>query len=110
MGQLLALACGGKTGKLKYGHRGANQPVKSLLDGRVYITSQNHGYAVQPQSIVLKGLEATHLNLNDGSVEGMAHLSKPVFSVQFHPESNPGPNDTGYLFDQFIDLMKGGRL
>ena len=108
--QLIALACGGSTYKMQYGHRGCNHGVFDKNIGRSYITSQNHGYAVQPQSIVLKGLEATHLNLNDGSVEGMAHLSKPVFSVQFHPESNPGPNDTGYLFDQFIDLMKGGRL
>lgn len=108
--QLIALACGGSTYKMQYGHRGCNHGVFDKNIGRSYITSQNHGYAVQPQSIVLKGLEATHLNLNDGSVEGMAHLSKPIFSVQFHPESNPGPNDTGYLFDQFIDLMKGGRL
>lgn len=108
--QLIALASGGSTYKMKYGHRGCNHGVFDKGTGRSYITSQNHGYAVQPESIVLKGLEVTHLNLNDGTVEGMAHLSKPVFSVQFHPESNPGPNDTGYLFDRFIDLMKGGRL
>lgn len=108
--QLIALACGGRTYKMKYGHRGCNHGVLDKDTGRSYITSQNHGYAVQAESIMLKGLEVTHLNLNDGTVEGMAHLSKPVFSVQFHPESNPGPNDTGYLFDKFIDLMKGGRL
>ena len=108
--QMIALACGGKTYKLKYGHRGCNHGVFDKKTGRSYITSQNHGYAVDANSIILKGLDVTHLNLNDGTVEGMEHYSKPIFSVQFHPESNPGPNDTGYLFDKFIDLMKGGRL
>jgi carbamoyl-phosphate synthase small subunit len=108
--QLIALASGGKTYKLKYGHRGVNHGVFDKKTGRSYITSQNHDYAVDSNSVVLKGLDITHLNLNDGTVEGMQHIRKPVFSVQFHPESNPGPNDTGYLFDQFIDLMKGGKL
>ncbi len=108
--QIIALSQGGKTYKLKYGHRGCNHGVFDKKTGRSYITSQNHGYAVAADSVVLHGLDVTHLNLNDGTVEGMEHISKPVFSVQFHPESNPGPHDTGYLFDKFIDLMKGGRL
>lgn len=108
--QIIALSQGGRTYKLKYGHRGCNHGVFDKKTGRSYITSQNHGYAVAADSVVLHGLDVTHLNLNDGTVEGMEHISKPVFSVQFHPESNPGPHDTGYLFDKFIDLMKGGRL
>ena len=108
--QIIALSQGGKTYKLQYGHRGINHGVFDKKTGRSYITSQNHGYAVSADSVVLHGLDVTHLNLNDGTVEGMEHISKPVFSVQFHPESNPGPHDTGYLFDKFIDLMKGGRL
>lgn len=108
--QLIALACGGKTFKLKYGHRGCNHGVFDKNTGRSFITSQNHGYAVQPESIILHGLELTQINLNDGTVEGMEHISKPVFSLQFHPESNPGPNDTGFMFDKFIKLMEGGRL
>lgn len=108
--QIIALAQGGKTYKLKYGHRGCNHGVFDKSTGRSYITSQNHGYAVQAESVILHGLDVTHLNLNDGTVEGMKHISKPLFSVQFHPESSPGPDDTGYLFDRFIDLMKGGRL
>ena len=108
--QVIALAQGGKTYKLKYGHRGGNHGVFDKTTGRSYITSQNHGYAVEAGSVVLHGLDVTHLNLNDGTVEGMQHLSKPVFSVQFHPEANPGPRETGYLFDRFITLMEGGRL
>ena len=108
--QVLALAFGGKTYKLKYGHRGGNHGVFDKNTKRSYITSQNHGFAVQYESIILKGMEITHLNLNDGTVEGIEHRDLPVFSVQFHPEASPGPNDTGYLFDKFINMMKGDRI
>ncbi len=104
--QILAIALGGKTYKLKYGHRGGNHGVYDKNTKRSYITSQNHGYAVQHESIILKGMEVTHLNLNDGTVEGMEHRDLPVFSVQFHPEASPGPNDNAYLFDRFISLME----
>lgn len=108
--QIIALSQGGETYKLKYGHRGGNHGVFDKNTGRSYITSQNHGYAVKAESVILHGLEVTHLNLNDGTVEGLQSISKPVFSVQFHPESSPGPNDSGYLFDKFIALMEGGKL
>ena len=107
--QILAIALGGKTYKLKYGHRGGNHGVFDKNTKRSYITSQNHGYAVQYESIILKGMEITHLNLNDGTVEGMEHRDLPIFSVQFHPEASPGPNDTGYLFDKFTGMMKEDR-
>ncbi len=107
--QILAIALGGKTYKLKYGHRGGNHGVFDKNTKRSYITSQNHGYAVKYESIILKGMEITHLNLNDGTVEGMEHRDLPIFSVQFHPEASPGPNDTGYLFDKFIGMMKEDR-
>ncbi len=107
--QLLAHAFGGKTFKLKFGHRGGNQPVKDLRSGQVSITSQNHGFAVDPASLP-DDVEVTHINLNDGTVEGMRHKVHPVFSVQYHPEAAPGPNDASYFFSEFarlIDEVKG---
>lgn len=108
--QILALAFGGKTYKLKYGHRGGNHGVYDKETKRSYITSQNHGYAVDHESIILKGLEVTHLNLNDGTVEGMEHRDLPIFSIQFHPEASPGPTDTAYLFDKFISLLTSPHI
>ncbi|MBR6444373.1 MAG: glutamine-hydrolyzing carbamoyl-phosphate synthase small subunit [Firmicutes bacterium] len=107
--QVLALALGGQTYKLKYGHRGGNHGVYDKDTGRSYITSQNHGYAVSGDSIILKGLETTHINLNDGTVEGMRHIRKPIFSVQFHPEASPGPDDSRYLFEKFLKFVDEGR-
>ncbi|MEN6566333.1 MAG: glutamine-hydrolyzing carbamoyl-phosphate synthase small subunit [Veillonellales bacterium] len=107
--QLLALALGGDTYKLKFGHRGANQPVKNLLTGRVHITSQNHGYAVKEGSLSDKNLKVTHRAVNDGTVEGMRHVQLPIFSVQYHPEAAPGPDDNTYLFDEFMTLLKKGE-
>ncbi len=104
--QLLALAAGGKTAKLKYGHRGANQPVKCIESGRTYITSQNHGYAVVSDSLDGIG-HVTYINANDGSCEGVSYSGKSAFSVQFHPEACAGPCDTTYLFDDFLDMMGG---
>ncbi len=104
--QILGLAYGGTTYKLKFGHRGVNQPVKNLLNGRVEITSQNHGYCVDPASLDPAAVEVTHINLNDGSLEGMRHRRFPSFSVQYHPEHAPGPHDAVYLFRQFIELMR----
>jgi carbamoyl-phosphate synthase small subunit len=103
--QLLGLALGAKTFKLKFGHRGANQPVKNLLTGRIEITSQNHGFAVDLDSIRGHDVEITHVNLNDNTLEGFRHLTYPVFAVQYHPEASPGPHDARYLFDRFKDLM-----
>lgn len=104
--QLIALASGAKTYKLKFGHRGANQPVKNLKTGRVDITSQNHGYAVDIDSLKDTDLELTHIAVNDGTCEGLRHKKYPVFSVQYHPEAAPGPHDPNYLFDEFIENMK----
>ena len=106
--QLLGQAFGGETYKLKFGHRGANHPVKDLTTGRVHITSQNHGYALKADSLP-EGVEVTHLNLNDGTVEGLRHATRPVFSVQYHPEASPGPKDNAYLFDKFAELVKNGK-
>jgi carbamoyl-phosphate synthase small subunit len=103
--QILGLAVGGQTFKLKFGHRGANHPVKELASGKVEITSQNHGFAVDPGSLP-SGIQVTHLNLYDGTVEGFRHLSKPMFSVQYHPEASPGPHDADYLFQQFLESME----
>jgi carbamoyl-phosphate synthase small subunit len=106
--QLLALALGGKTYKLKFGHRGGNHPVKNLLTGKIEITSQNHGFAVDPESLDPSTLEITHINLYDQTNEGFRHRELPVFSVQYHPEASPGPHDSDYLFADFISMMKSG--
>ena len=106
--QLAALAVGGRTYKLKFGHRGANQPVKNLVTGRVEITSQNHGFAVDAERLPAN-IEITHVNLNDNTVEGLRHKELPLFAVQYHPEASPGPHDAGYLFGDFIKLMKDFR-
>jgi carbamoyl-phosphate synthase small subunit len=104
--QLLGRAIGAKTFKLKFGHRGGNQPVKNLDTGRVEITSQNHGFAVDKETLEKSGGVVTHLNLNDNTVEGFRHRELPVFSVQYHPEASPGPHDATYLFDAFIEMIK----
>jgi len=107
--QLLGLALGGKTFKLKFGHRGANQPVKDLATGKVEITSQNHGFCVDMDSIKDPDVVASHINLNDDTVEGLAHKKLPLFSVQYHPEASPGPHDATYLFDRFVTMMRKYR-
>jgi carbamoyl-phosphate synthase small subunit len=105
--QILGLALGAKTYKLKFGHRGANQPVKHLASGKVEITSQNHGFAVDIHSMDLSKMEITHINLNDDTLEGFRHKELPLLAVQYHPEASPGPHDARYLFDEFRRLMDG---
>jgi carbamoyl-phosphate synthase small subunit len=104
--QIMGLALGGRTYKLKFGHRGANQPVKNLITGQVEITSQNHGFAVDTESLRDRGIEITHINLNDNTLEGFRHRELPLLAVQYHPEAAPGPHDARYLFDRFKELME----
>jgi len=104
--QLIARACGAKTFKLKFGHRGANHPVRDLATGKVYITAQNHGYAIDPDTLK-DGLEVTYINLNDGTVEGMRHRELPIFCIQYHSEASPGPWDSTYLFQEFVGMVRG---
>jgi carbamoyl-phosphate synthase small subunit len=106
--QLIAHAFGGKTFKLKFGHRGGNHPVKDLSTGRAYITAQNHGYAVDADSLP-EELEITHINLNDGTVEGLRHKYLPIFAIQYHSEDSPGPWDSRYLFDKFVGMVREGK-
>ncbi|MBI3333128.1 MAG: glutamine-hydrolyzing carbamoyl-phosphate synthase small subunit [Candidatus Omnitrophica bacterium] len=107
--QILGLALGGKTYKLKFGHHGANHPVLEVRTGRVQITAQNHGFSVDPQSIPGNQAEMTHLNLNDKTCEGIRHRELPVFSVQYHPEASPGPHDSHHLFQRFVKMMETGK-
>jgi len=104
--QLLGLACGGKTYKLKFGHRGGNHPVMDLTTGKVEITSHNHGFAVDPDSLPERDVQLTHINLNDQTLEGLRLKNAPAFSVQYHPEASPGPHDARYLFERFADMMR----
>jgi carbamoyl-phosphate synthase small subunit len=107
--QILGLAFGGKSYKLKFGHRGANQPVRNIMTDRVEITTQNHGFCIDFDSIKDKRVKLTHVNLNDNTFEGMEHEEYQIFSVQYHPEASPGPHDASYLFDKFISMMKAAR-
>jgi len=106
----IAKILGGKTFKLKFGHRGSNQPVKNLLTGRIEITSQNHGFAVDIDSLNEKNIKITHKNLNDNTLEGFRHRELPIFAVQYHPEASPGPHDSRYLFDEFKKMIKCNNL
>ncbi|MFZ4985953.1 MAG: glutamine-hydrolyzing carbamoyl-phosphate synthase small subunit [Blastocatellia bacterium] len=108
--QILALALGARTYKLKFGHRGGNQPVRNIQTGKIEITSHNHGFAVDADSLDQTQVELTHINLNDGCLEGFRHRTLPLFSVQYHPEAGPGPHDATYLFEDFIALMRGQRV
>jgi carbamoyl-phosphate synthase small subunit len=104
--QILGLALGGKTYKLKFGHRGGNQPVQEVATGKVSITSQNHGFCVDSETLNPRAIELTNINLNDRTLEGMQHKKHPVFSIQYHPESSPGPHDARYFFERFVKLME----
>ena len=106
--QILGLALGGRTFKLKFGHHGGNHPVQRLDGGQVEITAQNHGFAVDADSLPDSSVEATHRNLNDGTLEGLRHRTLPAFSVQYHPEASPGPHDSHYLFGEFLRMMEQG--
>jgi len=106
--QLIGRAFGAKSFKLKFGHHGGNHPVKDLSDGRIHITAQNHGYAVDPDSLSNE-LEVTHINLNDGTVEGLRHKELPIFSIQYHSEASPGPLDNTYLFEKFLEMVREER-
>ena len=108
--QIIGLALGGKTFKLKFGHHGGNHPVKNLQTGKVEITAQNHGFCVDPDSLNANDIELTHINLNDQTLEGLRHKSLPLFSVQYHPEASPGPHDSNYLFKDFVELMEDGNI
>ena len=103
--QILGRAFGGKTFKLKFGHRGANHPVRDLATGRVYITAQNHGYALDAEGLS-PSVEVTHVNLNDGTIEGITHTEYPILSIQYHSEASPGPRDNVYLFQRFLDMVR----
>jgi carbamoyl-phosphate synthase small subunit len=107
--QIMALANGADTGRLKYGHRGCNHPVKDIKKDITYITSQNHGYTIVESSVNPEKMVVSHRNINDGTIEGVRYLDAPVFTVQFHPEASPGPGDTGYLFDEFLELIKNNK-
>ena len=107
--QIVGLALGGRTYKLKFGHHGGNHPVMNLETQKVEITSQNHGFAVDPDSLKSSEVTLTHMNLNDQTLEGLRHRSLPLFSVQYHPEASPGPHDAAYLFDQFSKMMEEHR-
>ena len=104
--QLVGLALGGKTYKLKFGHHGGNHPVKHLTNGKVEITAHNHNFAVDPDSLKQSDVELTHIDLNDNTLEGLRHRSLPLFSVQYHPEASPGPHDSHYLFKDFVKMME----
>jgi carbamoyl-phosphate synthase small subunit len=107
--QILALAMGGKTEKMRFGHRGGNQPVKNLMTGRIEISAHNHGFVVSPDS-QLNGAEVTHINLNDQTIEGIRHTDLGAFSVQYHPEASPGPHDSLYLFDEFVQRVNVSKF